>query len=374
MLFSQIPGQESLKNTLRSSVLNNHIAHAQLFSGQEGNASLALALAYAAYINCEDRTPEDSCGKCSSCLKINKIIHPDLHFVFPINTTKEISKDPSCALFMKHWREFVLHNPYSSLSEWGNFIGAENKQLNISADEARNIVKTISLKSFEAEFKVLIIWMVDQMNVNASNATLKILEEPPEKTIFLLITNSLEKILPTILSRTQIVRVPPFTDQEVSQHLIDKFEQESKKATQMAYLADGNMHEAIKLISETEEDNHQIFSEWMRSCYRKDIPEMINWTESFQKLAKENQKNFFQYGLNIFRESLIYKYADQSILRLNEEDLKFIQNFSKVLDHTKIDKITNELNEASYHIERNANAKITFLDLSLNIASILHSK
>ncbi|WMJ75277.1 DNA polymerase III subunit delta' [Cytophagaceae bacterium ABcell3] len=361
-----------IKKTLISSVQNNHIAHAQLFAGQNGSASLALALAYATYINCENKTEHDACGQCPSCLKINKLIHPDLHFIFPVNTTKTVTKDATCTTFMKDWRQFLLENPYNTLSGWGQHIGAENKQLNISADEARNIIKTVSLKAYEGEYKIMIMWMAEQMNVTAANAILKILEEPPEKTVFLLISGDLEKILPTILSRAQVFRIPPFSDQEISSHLVNELNIEQNKAEQVAYLADGNLNEALKLLSDLNEDNLGQVSNWLRSCYKKDFAELISRAESFHKLNKDSQKGFFQYSLNIIRESLVCKYASEDFLRLKEEDLNFIVNFSKILDHHKIDKLNKEFNEASFHLERNASPKIVFLDVSLSVSSILH--
>jgi DNA polymerase-3 subunit delta' len=372
VLFSQIPGLEDTKRTLVNSVKNNHIAHAQLFLGKEGSANLALALAYATYINCEDKKEDDSCGECPSCYKFNKLIHPDLHFVFPISTTKEITKDPLSALFMKQWRSLVIENPYINISNWSEAIGAENKQLNISVDESRNILKTLSLKSFEAEYKILILWLPENMNASSANAILKILEEPPFKTVFLLVTNNSEKIITTILSRTQLINIRSFSDDEITKNLMLKFQIEEKRAHQLAYLADGDINEAFRLNTEVEEDNHQMFRDWMRSCYkRNNVIELVEWSETFQKTGKEGQKSLLQYGLNTLRETFICRHTANNLLRLQEEELKFVEGFSKVLDGPKIEEISIKINEAYYHLERNANAKITFLDLSLYISSII---
>ncbi|MCR6637810.1 MAG: DNA polymerase III subunit delta [Sporocytophaga sp.] len=374
MLFSQIKGLEETKASLIASVKNRHVAHAQLFAGPEGSGSLAMALAYATYINCEEKGETDSCGTCASCNKFNKLIHPDLHFVFPVSTTKSVSKDASSALFMKEWRNFIAENPYGGLIEWGNFIGAENKQLNISVDESRNIIKTVVLKSFEAEYKIMVIWLPEQMNSSSANAILKVLEEPPVKTIFLLITQNPDKIITTVLSRTQRVKIRPFTDEEVTKFLMEEKQLDEKKARQVAYLADGNLNEGLRLLQQAEEDNHQMFREWMRLCYKKvNILELVDWSEAFQKLGREGQKNLFQYGLNILRETLICRLNSKELLRLNEEDLKFVDGFSKALNEVKIENISKSLNEAYYHIERNANAKIVFLDLSLQISGMMKS-
>ncbi|HXA02900.1 MAG TPA: hypothetical protein VNW99_12975 [Cytophagaceae bacterium] len=372
MLFSQIPGVEETKRTLINSVKNSHIAHAQLFQGREGSANLALALAYATYINCGNKEENDACGECPSCYKFNKLIHPDLHFVFPISTTKEVPKDALSNLFMKHWRSIVIENPYLNLNNWGDTIGSENKQLNISVDESRNILKSLVLKSFEAEYKILILWLPEMMNASSANAILKVLEEPPSKTIFLLVSNNPDKIITTILSRTQLITIRSFTDEEIKKNLTAKYSLDEKRAGQLAYLAEGNMNEAIRLKDEIQEDNHQLFRDWMRSCYKKNnIPEMVGWSESFQKIGREAQKHLLQYGLNTIRETFLFKHTGTEILRMQEDELKFVEGFSKVLDDLKIEQISRQLNEAYYHIERNANAKILFLDLSLNISSLM---
>jgi DNA polymerase III subunit delta' len=372
VLFSQIPGLEDTRRTLINSVKNGHIAHAQLFHGREGSANLALALAYATYINCENKGEDDSCGECPSCYKFNKLIHPDLHFVFPISTTKEVTKDALSNLFMKHWRNIVIANPYLNLSNWGDEIGSENKQLNISVDESRNILKSLVLKSFEAEYKILILWLPEMMNASSANAILKVLEEPPSKTIFLLVTNNSEKIITTILSRTQLIKIRSFTDEEIKSHLSGKFNLDEKRASQLAYLAEGNMNEAVRLKDEIQEDNHQLFRDWMRSCYKKNnITEIVAWSESFQKIGREAQKHLLQYGLNTIRETFLFKHTGTEIVRLQEDELKFVEGFSKVLNDLKIEQVSHQLNEAYYHIERNANPKILFLDLSLNISSLM---
>jgi len=371
MRFSQIPGLEETKQSLIKAVKSNHIAHAQLFSGSEGSANLALALAFAMYINCENKQPHDSCGNCASCSKYKKLIHPDLHFVFPVATTKSVSKDPMSSLFMKEWRSFIAENPYGDVNTWANYIGAENKQLSISVDEARNILKTISLKAFEAEYKILIIWLAENMNAPASNAILKVLEEPPYKTIFLLVTTNAEKIITTILSRTQRINIPAFKDEEVKAELISKYSLEEKKAHQIAYLSNGNMSEGLRLMSEVEEDTHAMFRDWMRHCYKKNnIADLIAASEDFQKKGREGQKSLILYGLQIMRECLIFPHA-RELIRLQEEEFQFVEGFSKIARQEKVEKISAQLTEACYHIERNGNAKIIFLDTSLTISGIL---
>jgi len=371
MFFKDIPGLEETKKILIASVKNNHIAHGQLFFGSEGSAALPLALAYATFINCENQQAEDACGVCAACVKNQKYIFPDLHFIFPTSSTKAKTKDISSNTFLKEWRTFLTETPYSNLSEWGAFFGGENKQLSISVDESRNIVKNLTLKAIEGAYKIMVLWLPEMMNAAAANALLKILEEPPGKTVFLLVTQDPGKIITTILSRTQMVKIRDFTDSEVATYLEKKKDITEKRAKQIAYLADGKMNEAFRLVDEAEEDNQEMFREWMRLCYKKDYTSLVNWSDSFQKMGREAEKTFFQYGLSVLRESLVFQSTGDALLRLEETEKTFIENFSKVLNTEKIEKISTFLNEAYYHIERNANSKIVFLDMSLSVAASL---
>ncbi len=379
MLFAEIPGQEEVKQTLINSVKKSHIAHAQLFAGTEGSANLAMALAYGMYINCENQLENDSCGECASCSKFRKLIHPDLHFVFPVNTTKSVTKDPASALFMKEWRNFIIHNPYVDIHNWGETIGTENKQLIINTEDSKNIIKTLALKAFEGEYKVMIVWLPELMKTEGANAILKILEEPPAKTIFLMVSNNIDKLLTTIQSRTQKVMITPFSDEEVKKYITEKYSLEDKQASRIAFLADGNMNAAIHMTGEPEEDNHDMFRDWMRLCFilfRKssNLLELNQWSEAFAAQGREAQKTLLQYGINIMRETLVYKHTGQQLVRLQQEDLKFVEGFAKVLTDDMIETVSNRLNETFYHIERNASAKITFMDTSFFIASVFNKK
>jgi DNA polymerase-3 subunit delta' len=375
VFFSQIPGLQDIKQTLIQSVRSNHIAHAQMFAGKEGSAHLALAIAYAAYIHCENKTENDACGHCPSCSKHAKLIHPDLHFIFPVSTTKHVPKDPNSNAFLKDWRSFLLKNPYANLSQWGEYIGSDNKTLIISAEEARQIIKTLSLKSFEAEYKIMIIWLPETMLTEAANAILKILEEPPMKTLFLLVTNSIDKIITTVQSRTQKIIVPAFTGDDVYAYLKSKYTTDEKQLNNATYLSDGNMNAAISLIEETEEEYRSIFRDWMRLCYvlykkPANLLELNQWIEVFSKLNRDSQKNVFQFGLHILREALIFKYTGKQLSRLPPEDTVFVEKFSSVLTDEMIEKISHKLNDSAYHIERNSNPKITFMHTTFFIASI----
>lgn len=367
MQFKDIPGLTEVKRTLLASVKNQHVAHAQLFYGPEGSASLAMAAAFATYLNCEDKQEDDACGTCAACVKNNKLIHPDLHFFFPFTSTKSVPKDPSSAALMKEWREFFLANPYGNLTDWGAFLGTENKQLNFPVEESRRIIQTLTLKSFEGTFKIIVLWMPEIMNAGAANALLKILEEPPANTIFLLAANDIEKIITTILSRTQKVKIRSFTDDEITAYLQDRGVDEGR-AKQLGYLSDGSMNQALHLIEEVQEDSHEMFREWMRTCYKRgNFKEIIGWSDQFQGIGKEAQKSLLTYGLNILRDSLVYRHGGKELLRLQHDEKDFIEKFSKVLPDELIEIFSAEFNKASYHIERNANARILFLDLSLKM-------
>jgi DNA polymerase III subunit delta' len=372
MQFADIHGLDEVKENLIGSVKHNHIAHAQLFLGPQGSANLAMALAYATFLNCENRLDNDACGQCVACIKNKKYVHPDLHFVFPVSSTKKVSgKDVVSASFLTEWRSFLGENVYGNVNDWSNHFGGESKQVNISKEESRNILKNLSLKAFEGKFKIMIIWLPEFMHVSAANGILKILEEPPAQTIFLLVANDAERLLTTILSRTQIFKIRAFTDHELIAVLQSKFGVDSSRAAQLAHVSEGNFNEAIRLLDNVEDDSHKLFRDWMRLCYTWDFKQLNEKTEYFAKMNKTAQKTLFQYGLNIMRESLLVQLDAHDLARVLGEDETFVKNFSKVMDPNKIELIVNHLNTAAYHLERNANTKILFMDLSLQIAGAL---
>jgi len=374
MLFSEISGLLSIKNILLQSVKNNHIAHSQLFLGNEGSANLALALAYAQYINCENPLENDSCGVCDSCGKIQKFIHPDIHFVFPVTTTKKITKEALSEDFLVEWRKFLLNNSYANISDWLNTIGAENKQPNISAEEARNVIKSLALKSFEATYKVMLIWLPEYFNLTAANVLLKILEEPPRNTIFLLVGNKADNILTTILSRTQLIKIPEFTESEIIEELEKKFPH-SDKIKNAAIISNGNLNLAFQLVEGQIDENHEIFGQWMRLCFdcfsKNKIIDLLELAERFQKMSKDSQKSLLVYSLQMFRDSLIHISGKVELIRMPEEIKTFISNFSKVMSFEKIEFLYEKFNAAIYHLERNASPKITFFNISLVVAEMI---
>ncbi|TXK24753.1 DNA polymerase III subunit delta [Pontibacter qinzhouensis] len=375
MQFSQIIGQDETKQMLLNSVQQNHVAHAQLFLGQEGGANLALALAYATYINCESKQPNDSCGTCNSCVKMNKLVHPDFNFVMPVTSTKSVTKDVLSQKFLTEWRQFVLANPYQGLNEWMQFIGAENKQGLISKEESRQLVKLVSLKAFEGDYKIVLIWLPELMHTTAANALLKLLEEPPVKTLFLLVSQSSEKLLATITSRTQIVQVRTYSEEDVVAYLQQTHHTEPTTAYQIAQLAEGSLNAATKLTSEISSDYFVFFQDWMRSCYGYKFGEIVEKTsEDFQKLGRENQKNFLLYALNLFRKVMLYGIDTSLVAFMPPAEQAFIENFSKLITTRNAELLSTELNEAHYHIERNANPKMVFVDSSIQIAGFLRNQ
>lgn len=371
MFFRNITGLAEIKKTLANAIDNNHIAHAQLFFGQEGSANMALAMAYISYLFCENKQNGDSCGECSSCRKTSKMIHPDVNYIFPVIKKESSGDDESkkglSTAYIKEFRQLILQNPYSDLKNWMQAIDAENKQPIISAEESRNVVKTVSLQAFEGGYKVLLIWYPETMNQTASNALLKILEEPPAKTIFILVSNAPDRLLPTILSRTQLIKVRSFTNEEISEHLVQYNECEPTQANDLALIADGNLNEAFKVYNVTESSFQQFFRDWMRMCYKFNLVEIIKMGNEFQQLGREAQKNLIHYGITALRNSFVYGMGGEELVKVDSVNKDFIKGFSKAVNPKNIDGLFSNLNTAYYHIERNGNPKLIFLDTSIQL-------
>ena len=388
MTFADIPNQSAVKTLLRQSVQRQHVAHAQLFRGREGGAALALALAYAQYLNCEARAAdaEDSCGHCPACTKIAKLAHPDLNFIMPVTTTKSVAKDAVSSKFMAEWRAFVLDNPYQGLNDWMQHIGAENKQGNISKDEAVQILKLVSLKAFEARFKIVILWLPELMHPAAANAVLKLLEEPPPATIFLLVSHAPEQLLPTIISRVQPVVVRPFSEDDITIFLRDAYQVPEVKARQVAQLAEGSLGAAIaSRDANADHDYADFFIRWMRGCFTGKMMDMsakkdgatdkkkdiMGMAEEFQKLGRENQKELLSYSLGLLRKVLLFGIDPKFVPHLASAEQQFVTGFAKFVTPRNADLLTKELTDAHYHIERNANPKMVFVDSSLRLGGFL---
>ncbi|MBT0812224.1 hypothetical protein KIH41_13140 [Litoribacter ruber] len=378
MLFASIPGLEETKQRLITAIKNNHLAHALLFHGPEGSANLGMALALATYVNCENRGEEDACGECGSCQKMAKLIHPDVGFTFPVpgNLISEGDDGNKKKVdILSPWRTFALNQPYGNIQDWNYHSAFENKQLNISKAAAKQIIKTLSLKSFEGGYKIMLIWAPEYMHVTAANAILKILEEPAEKTLFLMVTSHPEKLLTTILSRTQKILVRAFRDEEIKAHLTNSGIASSEAAAQIAPLADGSMREAFLLADQVADENTSKFRNWMRNCFSVDINEILSQSDIYAASDKEAQKALLLTGLNVLRESLLKRSQLDDLMRTPPSDQDFIENFSlKAMTENKILAIYQLLNDAHYHLERNASPKILMTDLSFSIAKVLRNK
>ena len=367
MQFRDIVGQKEVKEQLVQTVSENRVSHAQLFLGPEGSGNFALALAYAQFISCIDRQETDSCGLCSSCRKYNKLIHPDLHFSYPFFRGGE--KEDALP-DLEEWRDLILSNPYFNLEEWRQRLDAQNKQPNINKAECLNILNRLSLKPFESEYKVMIVWLPEYLK-NEGNRLLKTLEEPANKTLIILVAQNQEQILNTIISRTQLVKIPALRQQEIKNYLVQSKNISETKAAQIAYLSEGNLQAALNFLNEDDNDNFRLFSGWMRMTFADKGVQIFEFVDEAAKLGRESQKNLLRYGINLIRECIMILSDASDLIHLPEFELDFVTKFSKQLDLAKAEALINELDKAHYHIERNANPKILFLDVSLQFVKIL---
>ncbi|RZM25080.1 MAG: hypothetical protein EOO88_20550 [Pedobacter sp.] len=371
MQFRDIIGQESIKRHLIQTVEENRVSHAQLFLSCDGSGALLLAIAYAQYINCLNRTAADSCGICSSCRKYERYIHPDLHFSYPFFASKDVK---TAVDVLEEWRSMLLEDPYIDLDIWRSKLSAENKQANINIAECHDIIKKLSYKAFEAETKVLIMWLPEYLD-KEGNALLKIIEEPPQNTLFLLVASNQEQILSTLLSRTQIVKIPKLTDACIEGFLTDQHGVDPEQAAAYSFLADGNLIEAKALLAHATNDNADKFAEWLRMGYGNRVLDMIGFTEQIAGWGRENQKNFLKYGISFLRECSLILSGAEDLVKLPARTLDTAKKLSAhVLDLPMAEAIINELEKAHYHIERNANPKILFLDVSLQLVKTIKFK
>jgi len=374
MNFLRIPGQKEIKSKLLRSVKEERVSHAQLFAGPEGCGSMALALAYARYISCENRTDSDSCGTCKSCVKYEKLIHPDLHFVFPVIKGKKTT-DPVSDNYLEEWREFVKRSPYFTLNNWMDSIEVGNAQGMIFASEASEIIKKLSLKTFESDFKIMIIWLPEKMHQATANKLLKMIEEPPEKTLFLLVSEEPDKVIPTILSRCQLVKVPSFNSRDIEKYLIDRFIIAAEKAADISRVSNGNITRAIELCENEDSSlaNLERFKSLMRFAWKRDIISIINWSEEISTTGREAQKNFISFSMRILRENLMLSLGQlkNSLVFLTGEEATFSGNFHPFINQNNVYPLTEEFNLVYSHIESNGNAKIIFLDLALKVTKLI---
>lgn len=381
MDFSRVIGQKHLKSHLLKTVENDRIPHAQLFVGASGSGVLPMAIAYAQEVLCSRHEKgSQSFERCVSNIK--NLAHPDLHFVYPVNSSSPTTKKPISAHFTAEWRKFVLKNPYASLFDWLKFIGVENKQGNISVYEAKDMLSKLALKSYEGGFKVMIIWMADKMNVECSNKILKIIEEPPSQTLLLLLTEAEENILSTIKSRCQKLEFAKLSEDEIATELINNYDALEQNAKKISHRAEGDVNKAIHILRNDSDDIlfEEWFISWVRVAFKARgnkgaINELLHWSESLAAKGRETQKKFISYCTEVFRQALLKNYKADSLLFYEFSDAKFsLEKFAPFIHQNNIFEISAALEEASYHISRNGNGKIIFTDLSIKLTRLIHKK
>ncbi len=383
MQFSEILGQNEVKTRLLRSVQEQRIPHAQLFRGPEGVGKLALALAYAQYISCENRTDTDSCGVCASCVKYRKLAHPDLHFVFPIIKPAKATS-VVCDDFIADFRAMILENPYFSAQQWFARISEDQKQGVIYSNESEEILRKLNLKTYESDYKIMIIWLPEKMHVNCANKLLKILEEPPENTVFLLVSNSPEEIITTILSRTQHITIPKLTEDDIVLALLrDKTKSVSQlDAVNIARISGGSLLNAFSILNDSDENkqNFERFVTVMRLAWqvgnRKDYAALKNlkkWAEDIAQstVGRERQKKFLEYSQRMIRENFILNLKQPDLNYLTSEEVEFSGKFSPFINERNIEELMTEFALADRHIDQNVNAKMVFFDLMLKVIILL---
>ncbi len=373
--MKDIIGQERVKSFLLQLAASERVPHALLFLGNTGSGNLALASAFAQVLQCEksgtglfqadNNDLEDACGVCSACRKAAAFVHPDIHFSFPTVGTNAVSND-----YIKEWRKFLGETPYSDANDWLQRLNAENKQGNITKEECNAIIKKLSLKAFEGRYKILVMWLPEYLG-KEGNRLLKLIEEPPEQTIFLLAAENQDQILNTILSRCQLVKIDRLSDEEVATGLEKRLRLDPERARQIAFLAGGDFGAALAAAESAENDNAADFLDWLRKCWRGNAVELVKWTDEFAKLGRENQKQFLHYGLHFLREMMALVATGNTTLRLRPTELATAQNMAKVLDFDKIGQLIGLFNDNITFVERNANPKILFLDSSIQMNKIL---
>ena len=380
MLFNDILGQDYIKNHLTQSADNGRIPHAQLFVGPEGCGTLPMAIAYAQYILCKNTNGENANDACN--LKFNNFSHPDLHFAFPVTTNDKVKSKPVSSFFLEEWRQLLNQQPYCNLFDWYKCLGVDNKQGQIGVDEAHEIVKSLALKSYEGGYKVMLIWMAEKMNIACANKLLKLIEEPPNKTVFILIAEEEEQIISTIRSRCQVLHFSPLAEENIKNALIKKYGLEASIATKIAHQANGNYNKACDLVYQDSEDLQfeEWFIFWIRSAFKAKgnksaIHDLISWSEEIAKTGRETQKQFLHFCVDFFRQALLLNYGVDELVYMEIKSNNFdLGNFAPFVNNANILEINEELQEAIYHIERNGNSKIILTDLSIKLTRLLHKK
>jgi DNA polymerase-3 subunit delta' len=372
MQFKDVIGQEEIKQRLIQAVAEDRVPHAQLLVGPPGNGKLALALAFAQYINCPDKKNNDSCGVCSSCRKYSKLIHPDLHFTVPVIKTASIDK-PTSSDYMTKWRPYFLENPYPQYEKWMQLIADENKQGAIYVDEARDLIHKLNQKSYEAEFKVSIIWLPELMNITCANKILKILEEPPTKTVFILISEAEEKLLSTIRSRCQLIRVPKISEEDLQAALTNIAEYTNSNPATIARLARGNYFLALEIMQNDElrAYNFRQFTTMMRNGYARKLQEILSWSEEVATIGRVRQMGFLKYCGEFLRENFLFNLKEPDLIYVNDQENEFSQKFSPFINEKNVLHLFREFEKGYTDISMNGNAKLIFTDLGLKVSKLI---
>jgi len=410
MKFTDIIGQTEAKQQLCELVLHNRLSHALLFLGKEGVGALPLALAFAQFIVCEKvnkqsavgskqsepllfrnepsnspptthDSPIDSCGVCASCLKAQQLIHPDIHFSYP-TVTKKPGEKPIATDFITDWREFIKQAPYGNTFDWIELIKEkENSQGKITAEECNDIIRKLSLKSFESEYKILIMWMPEYMGAEG-NKLLKLIEEPPSNTLFILVTENESLVLPTIVSRCQLIKIPSLEIKDIEQALIDRNKTESSIARQVASISEGNYREALQLVSHAEEDWQSLLREWLNAILKSGPVAQTKWVEEISRLGREKQKQFLRYFNHLLQQAMRLRIASLNNIKpgnaalwaIGDIERDFAERLNKIAGIEQQQAIIEELDKASYYIERNAHGKMLFHALTIKLYHIIQDK
>lgn len=372
MFFSQIPGKHLLKKQFIQSVQKNEMPHAQIFLGSEGFGGLPLALAYVSYIMCQNRTPNDSCGQCKSCLKTHKYIHPDVHYSFPVVNVKGSTKrqDVTSTNFLPQWRKILETNPYCGLSEWLDVISTDTSQPNINVKECNEILQKLSMMTYESDYKVLIMWLPEYLG-NEGNRLLKLIEEPTENTIIILVSENQERILQTILSRCRITKIPAFETHEIQKYLIEHEKLTDNTAAEWSNLADGSLNKAMSFAKNSGKGYSDLLIEWLRTAYKSNSIEINNIVLQIVGLSKDEQRNFYSYGLHFLRQVMYMQLTQSQNVQLTTQELEIAKKMSSILNPQKSEAISELLNEAIENVARNVNMKIALFSDTLEMGLIL---
>ncbi len=378
MQFKDVIGQSEVKQKLTGLVQSEKIPHALMLLGPEGNGGLPFALALAQYIQCENKGAEDSCGVCPSCVKNQKLVHPDVHFTFPVVPRKS-GEPPISNDYITDWRTALAANPYMNVNEWLQNIGAENRQGNITVRECHEIIRSMNMKSYESGYKIQIVWRAEFLK-EAGNTLLKVIEEPPADTIFILIVENLEQVLTTVISRTQLVKINAIEIEDVKNALLKRFDMDEGVARRIARITDGNFNAALIVADGQESENDKLLHRWLVACFNlklkpssSNTQSLLEWVDEVSKIGRENQKIFLKYALFFLRECTLLRLAGKSE-KLEGEELKFAQGLSARLEAEQFEALSKVFNGMYYHVERNANPKILFLSNSFRIGSVFKNE